>query len=88
MPKLTRFDEIISNYGHFVVRWRWLILLVSILLAAAAITGTRHLEFKSDYRIWFSAENPQLQAFERRVPVPSTTIFPTRPNWAMRSSKK
>ncbi|MEE9142038.1 MAG: MMPL family transporter, partial [Gammaproteobacteria bacterium] len=65
MPKLTRFDEIISNYGHFVVRWRWLILLVSILLAAAAITGTRHLEFKSDYRIWFSAENPQLQAFER-----------------------
>ena len=51
-------------YGDWVVRWRYAILLVTILLVALAASGGRFLTFKTDYRVFFSEDNPQLLAFE------------------------
>ena len=51
-------------YGDWVVRWRYAVLLVTVLLVAVAASGGRFLTFKTDYRVFFSEDNPQLLAFE------------------------
>lgn len=50
--------------GEWVIRWRWLIILVTILSVLAAASGGRFLSFTNNYRIFFSADNPELLAFE------------------------
>ncbi|SIS74632.1 efflux RND transporter permease subunit [Neptunomonas antarctica] len=40
------------------------ILLASIILVILATAGAKNLVFKSDYRVFFSEENPQLTSFE------------------------
>jgi len=52
------------GYGEWVIRFRWWIILVTLLVVAAAASGARFLDFSSDYRVFFSKENPQMQAFE------------------------
>ena len=54
----------IVQYGNFLIRFRWLVLLLSILAIAVLASGGRFLAFTNDYRVWFSEENPQLVAFE------------------------
>lgn len=54
-----------KSYGEWLVRWRYLVLLVVIAIVAAAASGARFLTFKTDYRVFFSDDNPQLQAFEQ-----------------------
>jgi len=51
--------------SELIVRLRWLMLLLPILLAMYAASGGRFLEFTTDYRVFFSDDNPQLQAFEK-----------------------
>jgi len=52
------------GYGEWVIRFRWWIILATLLFVAAAASGARFLDFSSDYRVFFSKENPQLQAFD------------------------
>jgi len=54
-----------KSYGEWLARWRYLVLLFVIAMVAAAATGVQYLTFKTDYRVFFSADNPQLQAFEQ-----------------------
>jgi len=51
-------------YGEWVLRWRFPILAACLILVALAASGGRFITFKTDYRVFFSADNPQLQAFE------------------------
>jgi len=50
--------------GEWVIRLRWLIIPATLLVVAAAASGGRFLSFSTDYRVFFSKENPQLNAFE------------------------
>ena len=52
------------GYGEWVIRFRWWIILATMLFVVAAASGARFLDFSSDYREFFSKENPQLQAFD------------------------
>ena len=54
----------VVGYGRWVIRWRWLVLLASVAAIVAAASGGRNLTFSSDYRVFFSKKNPQLEAFE------------------------
>ncbi|MGD8312122.1 MAG: MMPL family transporter [Gammaproteobacteria bacterium] len=54
-----------KSYGEWVIRWRHLILIASVMLVAAAAGGLQFITFKTDYRVFFSKDNPQLQAFEQ-----------------------
>ena len=54
----------IANYGRWLIRWRWPIIIASLALTALAASGAKNLAFVSGYRIWFSPDNPHLQAFE------------------------
>ena len=54
-----------KTYGEWLVRWRYFILLATLVGVAAAASGLRFITFKTDYRVFFSDDNPQLQAFEQ-----------------------
>ena len=54
-----------KTYGEWLVRWKIPVLLVSLLLVALAGSGVRFLQFKTDYRMFFSEDNPQMQAFDQ-----------------------
>lgn len=49
---------------NFVGKNPFWVILLCISLAAVAGMGAQKLEFKNDYRVFFSEENPQLTAFE------------------------
>jgi len=51
-------------FGHWILKYRWLIILTSLILVFAAASGGQNLRFTSDYRIFFSADNPELLAFD------------------------
>ena len=65
MNELARkLDRWLASYGAWIIRWRWPVILGSLVLAMAAGYGAQNLAFKNDYRVFFSQDNPQLQAFE------------------------
>ena len=54
----------VEAYAGWVLRWRWAVLAVTLIVVAVMASGARFLQFSNDYRIFFSKENPQLAAFE------------------------
>ena len=56
--------EIEARLGEWVIAARWPIIAATLILVAIAASGGRFLEFSSDYRVFFSEDNPQLLAFE------------------------
>jgi predicted RND superfamily exporter protein len=51
-------------YGEWVVRFAWPIIIVSLLLSALATFGMSRLQYNPDNRVFFSPDNPELQALE------------------------
>jgi len=58
-------SELESKLGSWVIKYRWIIILLSLVLVFAAASGGRFLAFKADYRVFFSDDNPQLKAFDK-----------------------
>ena len=56
--------KIEARLGEWVIASRWPIIAATLILVAIAASGGRFLEFSSDYRVFFSEDNPQLLAFE------------------------
>ncbi|MDH5480893.1 MAG: MMPL family transporter, partial [Nitrosomonas sp.] len=54
----------VQIYAHYILRFRWLVIILSLLIIAITGYGIQYLQFKSDYRMFFSEENPQLIAYE------------------------
>jgi len=57
-------DRFAVNLAKFVIRRRWAVILASVLIVFGIGSGARHIEFANNYRVFFSQENPELQAFE------------------------
>jgi predicted RND superfamily exporter protein len=53
-----------NNFGERVIARRWWIIIATLLVVAAAGYGARFLTFDNDVRMYFSSDNPQLQALE------------------------
>lgn len=49
--------------AKFLVRWRWLFMLFSLVIVGMLASGGRFIGFATDYEVWFSKDNPQLQDF-------------------------
>ena len=47
-----------------VLRFRWAVIIAVLALAAGIGSGATNIEFANNYRVFFSKENPELQAFE------------------------
>lgn len=54
-----------AKLGPWVIKYRWLIIFLTFILVLGAASGGRFLVFKADYRVFFSGDNPQLQAFDK-----------------------
>jgi predicted RND superfamily exporter protein len=46
-----------------VIKFRWVALLISLLVVAALTAGGQFLRFTNDYQVFFGENNPQLAAF-------------------------
>jgi predicted RND superfamily exporter protein len=57
-------DEFSLRWTSGVIRYRWAVVLVVIAITAGFGQGMSKLEFSSNYRVFFSDENPELAAFE------------------------
>ncbi|MCG8507175.1 MAG: MMPL family transporter [Sphingomonadales bacterium] len=56
--------ERIQAFIDGIIKWRWLVLALSLALAGLAAWGAVHLKLSNDYRVFFSAQNPQLAAHD------------------------
>lgn len=54
-----------ERFFNFVLNYKYLVILLSLLISMALGTGLQKLAFSNDYRMFFSEENPQLTAFEQ-----------------------
>jgi len=54
----------VEKFAQSVIRYRWLIIILSIILVLGAAKGMKLLTLTTDYRVFFSEDNPQLLAFE------------------------
>ena len=57
-------DAFAVKLAEAVIRRRWLIIGATVVLAAVTGSGARFLDFATNYRAFFSDENPELVAFE------------------------
>lgn len=62
--KLNKSDQMVTQFAEWVIRWRWAVIALCFALVGAAAYGGQNLGFSTNYRVFFSEENPQLQAFE------------------------
>lgn len=53
-----------AQLGPWVLRHRWMVIIFSVVLTLAAAFGGQYLTFDNDSRVFFSKDNPQLQAFD------------------------
>ena len=57
-------DRFAVRLTNFVIRYRWYVPVIAILMAVGIGSGAANLEFSTNYRTFFSKENPELTAFE------------------------
>ncbi|MDH5711385.1 MAG: RND transporter, partial [Gammaproteobacteria bacterium] len=55
----------IESYAHWIIRWRYLVVLTIIGSVVATGAGMPRLSMSNDYRMFFGEDNPQLLEFER-----------------------
>lgn len=54
----------VVKYTRWIIANRWLVIGLSLMSAILLGFGAKNLSFSNDYRVFFSKDNPQLQAFE------------------------
>ena len=60
----TWTDRTAAILADNVIRFRWLVILASLLVVLAAASGGRFLDFSNNFRVFFSDKNPELVAFD------------------------
>jgi len=54
----------VVSFAEKILNWRWAVIIISLVVVFGVSSGARHLGFQTDYRMFFSDDNPQLQSFE------------------------
>jgi hypothetical protein len=54
----------INAYTDWIIKWRWLVVVLSVVMTLGAASGVRLLKQGLTYRQFFSPSNPQLLATE------------------------
>ncbi len=58
---MRRLEE---HFGEWVIKYRWSVIVICLILVFLAATGMKNLAMSTNYRVFFSADNPQLLAFD------------------------
>lgn len=64
MEPQNKFQEATVAFARWVIRWRWAVVIGSLIAAMGIGSGAQGLFFDTGYRAFFNEENPQLMAFE------------------------
>ncbi|MFT7560194.1 MAG: putative RND superfamily exporter protein [Flavobacteriales bacterium] len=59
----------ITRYANFIIRFKWLVACLSIVVCIGFLVGAQHLRPTNDYRVFFSDDNPHLLAFDKQQKV-------------------
>jgi len=62
---ISKMDSLWERYARWLLRNRWLTVVLSLAGVLALAAGASRLTFNVEYSVWFSKENPELVAFER-----------------------
>ncbi|MGD9211558.1 MAG: MMPL family transporter [Desulfobacteraceae bacterium] len=54
-----------KHIGQWVVKYKWVTLILTILIAVTAFSGIRKLKIDDNHRAFFSENDPALQAWEK-----------------------
>jgi len=57
-------DRFAAALTRGVIANRWLVVIAAVIFAGVVGSGAAKLEFSTNYRVFFSESNPELQAFE------------------------
>lgn len=52
-----------ESFSNNIIKYRWLVILMALLLTGIAGMGAQKLTFRSDYKTFFDADNKQLNDF-------------------------
>ncbi len=63
MPNRFRDPAMLRTYTNWLVKFRWLALLLTLIVVAVLASGGRFITFTNDYQVFFGESNPQLAAF-------------------------
>jgi len=61
--QLSKTDRIAETLANKVVRWRWLVIFMTIILLGLVGKGASNLTISTSYQSFFSSDYPQLVAF-------------------------
>ena len=61
---MTNQTTFTGKFAAFIQKYRWLILVGTVALGMGIGGGAANLKFDGDYHAYFSASNPQLEAFD------------------------
>lgn len=54
----------IQTFSQAMVRWRWLVVTLTLAFVVLATLGAGRLSLDTNYRVFFAQGNPQLEAFD------------------------
>lgn len=55
----------LMRYTHWIIQHHKLVVVLSLLFVIAIGSGVKNLTTTSDFRVYFSQDNPQLVAYEK-----------------------
>ncbi|MEL7523630.1 MAG: RND transporter, partial [Cyanobacteria bacterium J06553_1] len=64
LPKRNALDNFAVFLASLMIKLRWLVVLLAIIIAGAVGTGMPKLAYDNNYRTFFSDDNPELKNFE------------------------
>ena len=53
----------IKTYTDWLIKFRWVAILLTVLVVGFLASGGRFIKFTNDYQVFFGDSNPQLAAF-------------------------
>ena len=60
----SQLEKFVNTYLDWVLKYRWFVVVGTIVLTFFIASGARFLRLDTNYRVFFSDDNPQLQLFE------------------------
>jgi len=64
MEQSMQKNNFFTRLTEGIIRYKWLVVITSILIAGGIGSGASKLGFDGDYHVFFSESNPELEAFD------------------------
>ena len=61
--ELSAWDRRIVNYTRWIIRHRWQVLIATALVSLLLLAQLRNIVFNGDYAVFFSEDDPKVQAY-------------------------